>query len=216
MVSDRNRQIIERRRSGESSAISAPRWEFRANGRARSSSARNVANSAPESLRKPPASPRSQIRIICRRGCVTCWPRCSESPTLRPTTSQLLNTQLRCSGRSQILDCGIGKSLRRGWSVHESRLRINAAAAVRIPTILDKEEHSAAYRARSFLPSHIYAIATRSPHASSTTLFFDLLPPFDPSRSRRGAEQHRRGRRDSDRRIPADGSQTASGRGGRL
>ena len=65
-------------------------------------------------------------------------------------------------------------------------------------------------------------------HPSSTLLLPNdrMHPPqlfsstyylrFDASRLRRGAEQDRRGRRDSDRRIPADGSQTASGRGGRL
>ena len=39
---------------------------------------------------------------------------------------------------------------------------------------------------------------------------------FDAGRLRRGAEHDRRGRRDLDRRIPADGGHTASGRGGRL
>src|SRR5947208_17106676 len=47
-----------------------------------------------------------------------------------------------------------------------------------------------AYGVRSFLLSHFYTIVTQRPHACSTTLFFDLLPPFDPSRSRRGAERH--------------------------
>lgn len=39
---------------------------------------------------------------------------------------------------------------------------------------------------------------------------------FDASRLRHGAEHDRRGRRDSDRRIPADRGQSASARGGRL
>ena len=46
------------------------------------------------------------------------------------------------------------------------------------------------------------------PHLFSSTYCLR----FDTSRSRRGAEHDRRGRRDSDRRIPADGGQTASGR----
>src|SRR6266849_6559827 len=150
MVSDRNWQIIERRRSGESfgaigSALGISRERVREiveREERREQRARELEEAA--------RLPSSQIRFSCRRGCATCWPNYSERPALRPTTSSLLNTQLRCSGRSQILDCGIGKSLRRGWNVQESRLRINAAAAVSIPTILDKEEHSAAYGARSF------------------------------------------------------------------
>src|SRR5882757_765922 len=162
MVSDRNRQIIERRRSGES---------FSANGTALGISRERVRqivereerrDDRAQDSRKPPASPSSQIRFSCRRGCATCWPSCSERPTLRPTTSQLLNIQLRCSQRSPILDCGIGKSLRGGWSVQESRLRINAAAAVSIPTILDKEEHSAAYGARSFRSAKAPLVRRRS------------------------------------------------------
>src|SRR6266849_3103289 len=104
----------------------------------------------------------SQIRFSCRRGCATCWPSCSERPTLRPTTSSFLSTQLRCSGRFQILDCEIGKSLRRGWSVQESHLRINAAAAASIRTILDKEEHSAAYGARPFRSAKALFVRRRS------------------------------------------------------
>src|SRR5258708_597153 len=42
---------------------------------------------------------------------------------------------------------------------------------------------------RAQRPSRFYTIATQSPHASSTALFFDLLPPFYASRLRRGAEQ---------------------------
>jgi len=52
---------------------------------------------------------------------------------------QLLNIQLRCSGRSPILDCRIGKSLRGGWNVRENRRRLNASAAVGILMILNRE-----------------------------------------------------------------------------
>jgi hypothetical protein len=148
MVSDRNRQIIERRRSGESfSAIGSGLGISRE--RVRELFEREERrDQAPESLRKPPASPSSQIRFSSRCGCATCWPRRSEHPTLRPTTSQLLNIQVRCSQRSPILDCGIGKSLRCGWSVQESRRRFNAAAAVSTSMILDKKRHPATYGAQ--------------------------------------------------------------------
>ena len=46
--------------------------------------------------------------------------------------------------------------------MQESRLRINAAAAVSIPTILDKEEHSAAYNARSFRSAKAPLVRRRS------------------------------------------------------
>src|SRR3981189_3636057 len=127
MVSDRNRQIIERRRSGESfgaigSALGISRERVREiveRQEHREQRARELEEAArlpqqPNPLQLPPR--------LCNM-----LAKLSERPTLRPTTSSLLSTQLRCSGRFQILDCEIGKSLRRGWSAQESHLRINAA-----------------------------------------------------------------------------------------
>jgi hypothetical protein len=137
MVSDRNRQIIERRRSGESfSAIGTAlgislervreivEREERRDQRARELEEAAGLPEQPNPLQLPP-----RLRNMLAK----------KRRTLRPTTWSLLNTQLRCSGRFQILDCGIGKSLRRGWNVQESRRRFNAAAAVSTSMILDKE-----------------------------------------------------------------------------
>src|SRR5258707_5129976 len=109
MVSDRNRQIIERRRSGESfSAIGTALGISRERARQIVEREERRDDRAQE-LEEAARLPQSQIRFSCRRGCATCWPSCSKRRTLRPTTSQLLNTQLRCSGRSNNLDCWIGK-----------------------------------------------------------------------------------------------------------
>jgi Sigma-70, region 4 len=86
MVSDRNRQIIERRHSGESfSAIGTALGLSRERVRQIVEREERREQRAQE-LEEPPASPSSQIRFSCRRGCATCWPSCSERPTLRPTT----------------------------------------------------------------------------------------------------------------------------------
>jgi hypothetical protein len=159
MVSDRNRQTIERRRSGESfSAIGTAlgisrervreifeREERREQRALELEEAARLAQQ-PNPLQLPPRLRNMLAKLFGTRN-------------FTPDDVVALEYSAAMFWTIQILDCRIGKSLRRGWSVQESRLRINATAAVSIPTILDKEEHSAAYGAPSFLLSHFYTIA---------------------------------------------------------
>jgi hypothetical protein len=160
MVSNRNRQILERRRSGESfsdigSALGISRERVREiveREERRDQRARELEEAArlpqqPNPLQLPPRLRNMLAKLF-------------ETPDFTPDDVVALEYSVAMFWTIPNLDSGIGKSLRRRWSVQESRPRINAAAAVRIPTILDKEEHSAADRARSFLPSHFYTIAT--------------------------------------------------------
>ncbi len=86
MVSHRNRQIIERRRSGESfSAIGAALGISRERVREIFEREERREQRAQE-LEEAARLPSSQIRFSCRRGCATCWRSCSERQILRPTT----------------------------------------------------------------------------------------------------------------------------------
>jgi hypothetical protein len=159
---DRNRQIIERRRSGESfgaigSALGISRERVREiveRQEHREQRARELEEAArlpqqPNPLQLPPRLRNMLAKLF-------------GTPNFTPDDVVALESQLRRSGRFQILDCWIGKSLRRGWSAQESHLRINAATAANIPTILDKEEHSAAYGARPFRSAKALFMRRRS------------------------------------------------------
>jgi Sigma-70, region 4 len=95
MVSDRNRQIIERRRSGESfSAIGSALGISRERVRQiveREERSDQRARELEEAARLPqqpnPLQLAPRLRNMLRS--------CSEHPTLRPTTSSLLNIRLR-------------------------------------------------------------------------------------------------------------------------
>src|SRR5258705_13974326 len=141
MVSDRNRQIIERRRSGESfsaigSALGISRERVREiveREERREQRARELEEAArlpqqPNPLQLPPRLRNMLAKLF-------------GTPDFTPDDVELLNIQLRCSQRSPILDCRIGKSLRRGWNVREDRRRFNAAAAVTISMILRQGTH---------------------------------------------------------------------------
>ena len=86
MVSDRNRQRIERRRSGESfSAIGTALGISRERVRQIVEREERREQRAQE-LEEAGRLPQQPNPFSCRRGCATCWPSCSERPTLRPTT----------------------------------------------------------------------------------------------------------------------------------
>jgi len=133
---DRNRQIIERRRSGEGfSTIGTGIGNLALTG----SPDRRALGTAAEHVPKtddpgPPPSPSKPIPCNCAAR-ATCWPSCFGKPDFRPTTYHSWIIQLRCSNDPK-LDCGMGKSLRRGLNARESRLHINAQRQASIPHIL--------------------------------------------------------------------------------
>jgi hypothetical protein len=162
MVSDRNRQIIERRCSGESfsaigSALGISRERVRQiveREERRDQRARELEEAArlPQQPNPLQLAPRLRNMLAKLFG----------TPNFTPDDVVALEFRLRCSGRSPILDYGIGKSLRRGWNARENRWPFNTAAAVSTSRILDKEEHSTAYRARSFRSAKAPPVRRRS------------------------------------------------------
>ncbi len=150
MVSDRNRQIIERRHSGQSfSAIGTAlgisrervreivEREERRDQRARELEEATRLPQQPNPLQLPPRLRNMLAKLF-------------GTPNFTPDDVVALKYSVAMFSTSPILDGGIGKSLRGGWNVRENRRRFNAAAAVSTSVILDKEKHSTACCARSF------------------------------------------------------------------
>jgi hypothetical protein len=133
MVSDRNRQIIERRRSGESfSAIGAALGISRERvrqiferGERRDQRARELKEAARLPLQPNPLQLPPRLRNMLAKLFGTPDFTPDDVADLEYSAAMFWTIPNFC--------------LRRGWNVQESRLRINAAAAVSIPTILDKK-----------------------------------------------------------------------------
>ena len=131
MVSDRNRQIIERHRSGVSfsaigSAFGISRERVREifeRGERREQRAQELEEAAllpqqPNPLQLPPRLRNMLAKLF---GTPDFTP--DDVAALEYSVAMFLTIP-------NLLDCGIGKSLRRGWKVRESRRRFNSSAAV--------------------------------------------------------------------------------------
>ncbi len=149
MVSDRNRQIIERRHSGESfSAIGTALGISRERVRQiveREERREQRAQELEEAARLPQQPNPLQLPPRLRNMLAKLF----GTPDFTPDDVAALEYSVAMFSTipnfalqgSPILHCRIGKSLRGGWSVQENRRRFNAAAAVSISMILGKETH---------------------------------------------------------------------------